>query len=224
MADPALFPCVENPNHGCRNSDAALGLYNHVVEEKPRYKAYPAFGKIARPDGRNTESVSIDSNYPRFNIVSTRDWTIDGEILEKVGRSTGWSGGRVVDGCVALASGPSTDPTGPHIRCSMIVEAVATNMDSGSPVFRVISGNDVELRGMLWGGMPAPDESCWPDPSGMLYCPMFIASNLGGIRMDLEPAASAPLRFHLTGGGGGGGGGGGCIPRPGDPDNPICPE
>jgi hypothetical protein len=77
-----LFVCHEDPN-GCRNSDAALALYRDDVSYE--------LGGIARTSGRNSWSLSIDVAQPRFSIVSAMQWSIDGEILEKVGRSTGWA-------------------------------------------------------------------------------------------------------------------------------------
>jgi len=95
--DPPLFPCEEDPD-GCRNSDAALALY-------ASYAPYE-LGYIARPAGRNTGTLIIDSGSPRFQITGVFNWAVDGETLEKVGRTTGWTGGTVADGCVTQR--PST--------------------------------------------------------------------------------------------------------------------
>ncbi len=202
--DPSVFPCSLNPDFGCRHSDAALGLYRDVVEFE--------YARIARPASRNTGALSLSSSNPRFFINSAWDWSVDGEVLEKVGQTTGWSGGQVVDGCINITPASGGTPTGPTMLCQMIVDAFAKGGDSGSPVFRIIYGGSVELRGMVWAGISTPTVSCSVHPDNLMWCPNFIASNLGGI---LEVGAGATLHFYHAGGGG----------DPGDPPgNPPCPD
>lgn len=182
--DPPLFNCVEDPD-GCRNSDAAQGLY-------PNY-ASGELGYIARPASRNDDTYTLDSSDPRFEITGIMQWSIHGETLEKVGRTTGWSGGEVIDGCITIETSD-----GYTIRCAMIVDARAGSGDSGAPVFRILSGTDVQLRGTL---LAAIGETCElgvdpEDPVNVWYCDEFVASNLGGILMDLNPNGWAPLTFH----------------------------
>jgi hypothetical protein len=80
--------------------------------------------------------------------------------------------------------------------------------DSGSPVFKITSGDNVELAGILWGG----------NTSGSL----FVFSPLKNIQDEL--GAMTATWDGTTGGGGGsggddggddggGGGSGECIPR-----------
>jgi hypothetical protein len=172
--DPEVFPCAESLR-GCRNSDAMLGLYAGGVSSD--------FGYIAKPITRNTGSTTIDAVYPRFRIVSEFNWAVTGETLEKVGRTTGWSGGQVVDGCLDLGV------TGGTVRCIMLVNAPAGLGDSGSPVFEITNGTDVRLRGVLFGG-----DTCLPP--AYTQCSRFYASNLGGIEMDLDPDGNAPLTYR----------------------------
>lgn len=182
--DPPLFNCVEDPD-GCRNSDAAQGLY-------PSY-ASGELGYLARPASRNDDTYTLDSTDPRFEITGIMQWSIHGETLEKVGRTTGWSGGEVIDGCITIETGD-----GYTIRCAMIVDARAGTRDSGAPVFRILSGTDVQLRGTLFGAiLETCDTGVDPEYSDVvLYCDEFVASNLGGILMDLDPNGWAPLTFH----------------------------
>lgn len=204
--DPPAVVCYENPLYGCRDADVALGLYNSNAD--------PEFGKIARPASRNTEQLNLSSSNPRFSITDVRHWSVEGEVLEKVGRTTGWSGGQVVDGCVSIAhTDQNGNPVGPTRRCSMIVAAMGGSGDSGAPVFEIISGTDVELRGILWGGYPSEEQPC-VNVQGTTECPYFLASNLGGIESDLDPDGNAPLEYYPAGGGGGGGG---------PPGGPECP-
>lgn len=73
-----------------------------------------------------------------------------------------------------------------------------------------MTGNDVELVGMLWGGAPP----CEYDVATDTYeCKGFIASDLPSI--EEETGGGADLQFVPSGSGGGGGGGG--------PPPPPCP-
>jgi len=227
--DPLPFPCSTNPENGCRNSDAALGLYNS--NEGGSGNAEPDFGRVAKPLSRNTGALTLDPENPRFLLVQKMGWSLGGEVLEKVGRSTGWTGGPVVvqwgteqedGGCVDLTPAATQfNPNPPTLLCQMIVRGpdqppfAAGVGDSGSPVFRMVDGLTVELRGLLWGGLPP----CGPNAEGILVCDFFVASNLGGVEMDLDPWFDAPLEYFSSGSGGGGGG---DPPPPGDPCDPEC--
>ncbi len=175
--DPPVWQCPENPNgQGCRNSDAALATYHSAVSS--------TLGAIARPSGRNDFSLNLDSTDPEFDITSTGPWSIDGEVLEKVGHVSGWTGGEVLQGCVDRSVGDAM------IICAMTVDAVIIHGDSGGPVFEVDSGTNVELRGTVFGGIEDDEGTlCEPlDPPHdlRLACPVFVASNLGGINEDLQ--------------------------------------
>lgn len=99
--------------------------------------------------------------------------------------------GRIVDGCMTWEDGSYS------IRCAMTVDARAGGGDSGSPVFAITSGNQVQLRGMAFGGTGGCNAGVDPvDPEPNRYCSQFVASNLGGIVMDLDPDGDAPLSFH----------------------------
>ena len=188
VLDPALFSCAENLLHGCRNSDAALVHY-------ATYASYD-LGYIARPASRNTGTLTLDASNPRFHITGKFDWAVDGEVIEKVGRTTGWSGGTVVDGCVTM---PVTSSPYHSIRCAMIVDAAAGSGDSGAPAFEITSGTLVKIRGTLFAGY-GPTNNCTlgVDPvygGTAIYCPQFVASNLGGIKLDLDPNNNAQLKY-----------------------------
>ena len=48
----------------------------------------------------------------------------------------------------------NTNVSGTNVTqiCQNFVSATVGSGDSGSPVFQIISGNDVRLVGILWGG------------------------------------------------------------------------
>jgi hypothetical protein len=86
--------------------------------------------------------------------VSETPFPTVGMILDKVGRTTGWTFGRVSASCVNV----NVLNTNITMLCQDIVDRTSgTNMitdlgDSGSPVFRWSGGNTVSLAGVLWGG------------------------------------------------------------------------
>jgi hypothetical protein len=76
---------------------------------------------------------------------------LTGQTINKVGRTTGWTRGSQTSTCVNVGvSGTSITQL-----CQNIVQSSSTIVsggDSGSPSFRISSGTDVHLVGILWGG------------------------------------------------------------------------
>jgi hypothetical protein len=139
IADPpyTLDKCpLSLIGHLCRYSDSAYSQRDAGVTADQ--------GFIARTDGVNTGSLTISG---QFRIVSEGASTV-GQTVNKVGRTTGWTSGQVTDTCVDVLVLGSLDAE----ICQDIVSAKVGAGDSGSPVFAITSGNDVELRGILWGG------------------------------------------------------------------------
>jgi hypothetical protein len=126
----------------CRLSDALLAKYETNNLEH--------FGTIARTTfgGQRIGSVRVNNNNPRWHIVTEFGFPFLGEIAHKVGRTTGWTMGPVVETCVdVLSSG--TDRV---LLCQDIVLAGSGGGDSGSPVFERLGPSEVALTGILWGG------------------------------------------------------------------------
>ena len=139
IADPLYTPdkCpLLLLGHVCRYSDSAYD------ERDPGVTADQGF--IAQPDGVDTGSLTIAG---QFRIVSEGASTV-GDVVNKVGRTTGWTQGQVTDTCADVLVLGSLIVQ----RCQDIVSAGVGAGDSGSPVFAITSGDDVELRGILWGG------------------------------------------------------------------------
>lgn len=136
----------------CRYSDSAF------VQLDPLVTA--SMGYIARPTGINS-GTTIDHNNPHFRIVNENITPYLGDLVNKVGRSTGWTQGNISRTCV------NTNPDIPNrtitLLCQDKVTAVVDLGDSGSPVFRITnspSPGDVILYGILWGKSPS-DGSFW---------------------------------------------------------------
>ena len=143
--DPPLFNCMVNRR--CRWSDAALGAYAYGVASD--------LGQIARPTfwQRLIGSITIDPQRPNFQIRAERPFPLRGQMLEKVGRTTGWTWGLVTSTCVDT----NVLNTNITMLCQDHVSGGSDFGDSGAPVFRwgygsETFGNNVELFGVLWGG------------------------------------------------------------------------
>lgn len=117
----------------CRWSDSAFIKLN-VTEY--------TLGRLARTDSVNTGSLTISG----YHSVASEGVANVGATVSKVGRTTGWTQGKVSRTCV------NTGVSGSNIvqLCQTHVTAGVDSGDSGSPVFSG-SGN-VTLLGILWGG------------------------------------------------------------------------
>ena len=140
----------------CRYSDSAFIRFASGVSYN--------LGKIAKTTGMG----SIDVHHQaKFRIVAERSYYSVRETVNKVGRTTGWTRGRVTDTCV-----PIDLPNNHRLLCQVIANFQADSGDSGSPVFAVTNSptvGDVQLLGIFWGGI----------------APQMYFSPVGGIYRDL---------------------------------------
>ena len=141
VADPAYTSGGACPaGRVCRRSDASRAQYINNTQF--------SLGKIARTKNSKSGSLEIVGD---FSITAADDVTDNfpiGLIVNKVGRTTGWSAGRVTQTCV------NTGVSGTTIVqfCQTFVRAKVNSGDSGSPAFVVTGGTNVRLVGILWGG------------------------------------------------------------------------
>jgi hypothetical protein len=139
IADPAFFRNGCPRGRKCRYSDANFSDGDGGV--------LFTLGVIARTSGPNSGSLDITG---QFTITAKGAATV-GQTANKVGRTTGWTQGRVSRNCV------DTGVSGTNIvlLCQDFVEStvqLVAGGDSGSPVFRIGSGSNVTILGNLWGG------------------------------------------------------------------------
>lgn len=123
-------------------------------------------GAIAKTTGANNGSLTIDGKF----VVASEGTGVNGNTVEKVGRTTGWTRGTQTNTCA------NTGVSGTNIVliCQNFVQSTGTIVgggDSGAPVFKTISADAVSLVGNLWGG----------NTSGT----MFVYSPLSGIEREL---------------------------------------
>jgi hypothetical protein len=136
----------------CRRSDANFSRADAAALSSV------GLGEIAKTSGANNGSLDIAGQFS----ISGNGAAAVGDRADKVGRTTGWTFGSVTRTCV------DTGVSGSNILllCQDFVETTGRRQpkivaagDSGSPVFRIQSGDNVTLLGGLWGG----------DSSGSLF-------------------------------------------------------
>jgi hypothetical protein len=134
----------------CRWSDAAL------IRVAPNV---PAANQIARTTGWGIHWApgSINNGgLPAWNVLNPPLWWPGvGQVVDKVGRTTGWNRGIVTNSCVNFAAPPPAPP-GRAVLCQYLMTNMAGPGDSGSPVFRQLIGNRAQVTGVLWGGIVTP--------------------------------------------------------------------
>jgi hypothetical protein len=158
----------------CRRSDTAV-LY--------QTKRLRSFGTIARTEfhnygGRNggDGSINISSSNPRFQIVGETA-PRDGDEVDKMGQTTGWTWGKITDACVhtkVTVNGKSS-----RYRCQIFATYASRGGDSGAPVFDWWSegyGGRVRAVGTHVGSVTFSDGSTAAHASPI----SGIKSDLGG--------------------------------------------
>jgi hypothetical protein len=168
VADPAFFtesPCPAGRR--CRLSDSAFAKYDKAKQG--------ILGRIARPVAGGSElgSLTVNPAGARFSITGRISSPLAGDVVHKVGRTTGWTYGTVIATC-ADTNISSSDIS---LLCQSRVRAGAGGGDSGSPVFyRTGSSTKVKLAGILWGGSTDPQLG-----------PTYVFSPLENIEEELGP-------------------------------------
>ena len=138
--DPAYKGTIAGCPSGrkCRRSDAAFAKYINATKN--------TLGRIARTGSMSSTDLTIAGGWTITGNATSSSFTV-GETVNKVGRTTGWSRGKVAATCVTV------NVSGSNITqiCQTIVNAKVGAGDSGSDVFTVTSGTNVKLDGVLWG-------------------------------------------------------------------------
>ena len=158
VADPRYFRGSGCPKgKRCRFSDASRASYASGVSF--------TLGGIARTSGPNNGSLTITGSFS----VTSEGSAVVGDVVNKVGRTTGWTQGVVSATCV------NTGVSGSNIvqLCQTFVDAGVGGGDSGSDVFAQTGASSARLLGILWGG----------NASGTL----FVYSPIANIEQELGP-------------------------------------
>jgi hypothetical protein len=168
VADPQYSRSLAGCPRGrkCRYSDASRAAYIHASDM--------AFGLIAQTSGANNGSLTVSGSFSITSDDCNGAATLGGCLavgatVNKVGRTTGWSSGRITNTCV------NTGVSGTNIvqLCQTFVSATVGAGDSGSDIFEITSGSNVKLAGVLWGGSSNGTQ--------------FVFSPLGNVVTELGP-------------------------------------
>jgi hypothetical protein len=167
IADPAYFTGGACPSgRKCRYSDSAFIDYT-ISRGRD----------IARTTGWNNGSLTLSNSSPRLTIVGEAFSWVDGGELDKIGRTTGWTYGRVNGTCQNINVADTNITLLCQYRVNRIpghTHTMSDHGDSGSPVFRWL-GSYVLLAGILWGGQD--------DGSSFVFSPMNqIEQELGQLK------------------------------------------
>jgi hypothetical protein len=167
--DAGRWECVaEGVTYMCRYADANLVAphYGPVIEPNAIARVYMTSGDL-----------TIDVAQPRWYVVEEAI-PVQGMSVAKVGRTTGWSTGKITRTCVHLKEASLLMDKVSY--CQAMGDYHRDSGDSGSPVFRVISSaaSTVAMVGIHWGYYP-----WWVKPSGAALSPM---ANLYLAYPDLE--------------------------------------
>lgn len=154
----------------CRTADASRAQYG---QGQPF-----VLGRIARTALLNTILVSdstpyltVDNLNPTRRLIAEQLQPIVGQTLNKVGRTTGWTSGKVSETCV------NVDVTDSDITqlCQSLVDAFVDGGDSGSPTWGLYTDGNAFLAGLLWGS----------NTDLVTGAVQFIFSPLGNIRNEM---------------------------------------
>ncbi len=130
LKDPAWWVGCDGENF-CRYSDSAIIDYYRGVGSD--------LGEIARTTGWG--SITISTTTPRWIITGEQAMMVD-QVAHRVGQRNGYRYGDVEDTCDDIDIGDYTT------LCSVRYDVGGSTGDSGAPVFRVISSNNVSLVGI----------------------------------------------------------------------------
>jgi hypothetical protein len=140
LVDPAYTAITGcSPSTQCRKSDSAAIVFYQGVDYE--------YGHIYRTEsfGASSGSITIDGTFP---IEAEATVAMQGDTLNKMGMSTGWTRGPVTGTCVR-----AQQDTGYDILCETLVGAGAGGGDSGAAVFAWDPANEfVILHGIVHSG------------------------------------------------------------------------
>lgn len=108
-------------------------------------------GRIAKPTQRlwggynAAGALTIDSTDSFLEIHGGISTQVDGELVDKIGITTGWTYGQVDGTCVDRTKGST------KLLCQAYAHINAEQGDSGAPVFKYYGRMEISLMGIVWG-------------------------------------------------------------------------
>jgi hypothetical protein len=158
--DPFLFDTTQDSacptGRQCRRSDATFVEYDQGI--------LGFVGRIARPKATCTTAgepcdTAMSSQNSEIRVTSVVTPPVKGALLDKIGRTTGWTRGAVIVPCADTpVINPDGSDTGETMLCQLLVSAKSDHGDSGSPVFVYDApSSTASFAGILWGGSESED-------------------------------------------------------------------
>ncbi|MDH5327918.1 MAG: S1 family peptidase [Gammaproteobacteria bacterium] len=166
------------PGITCRLSDSAYVNYGGMPTRT---------GSVAKTTNWLASRV-IDHNSPEFTVSGFVSNQLVGDVLEKVGQTTGWTVSKIESTCFDIFAGPLMDTlllcqnqtyleSYPDIRDNLRISATG---DSGAPVFYWDLNTDAKIAGILIGGIADKNDPTQQDIRRYVYSPIGnIISELG---------------------------------------------
>jgi hypothetical protein len=161
VSDPAYKTGIPGCPAGrkCRFSDALRATYAAGVTFTK--------GRIEKTTAVNNGSVTIAGSF----AIGSEGGGAVGNKVNKVGRTTGWTSGKITNTCVTV----NVFGTSITQICQNIVTGTSGAGDSGAPVFLGASNATVKLAGVFWGNNASP-------PS---LGTVFVYSPMSGVEKEL---------------------------------------
>lgn len=156
QVDDPLGQCADG--YWCRYSDAAFAEMTDETMDR---------GKIAKPTEIGKTKVSPAGT--TFSVTSDSGGFSQNDVVYYVGRSEGWQKASVLDTCTFK------EVVDDVIRVICVGRARVTegggpsSGDSGAPVFKITSGSNVKLIGMLFAGDADEDDVFYFSSLGHIY-------------------------------------------------------
>lgn len=141
-----VYGCV--PGYVCRFSDAALVAFRYGDRDWDLGGVMRTYSAATLPTIYGTLNVNLSDR--TFEMTGIASDLLVGDVVNKVGRTTGWTAGTLESTCRNIFF----ESNGHGYLCSGVVNAGGGAGDSGSPVFWTTSGGQHQLAGMLFGGLP----------------------------------------------------------------------
>jgi hypothetical protein len=139
VRDPGGFHCGLFGWWRCRYSDAALVQVSNANVDWNRIAHTTFWGAGYGAWG------SITVAPPAFNVTGVQNWPFNGQMVDKMGRTSGWTYGFVRRTCVTMPRSFWN-----RALCQYWASYTSVGGDSGSPVY-LWWGSNVTLAGINWG-------------------------------------------------------------------------
>jgi hypothetical protein len=154
--DPSFTPCAL-ASGGCRYADVALIRYRSAYQPSiglMYQTTYAHTGGTTVADSGSRLLTTYPTFFPLYIGGDVLAWQlVAGAYVEKIGSSSGWTRGQIVDACI-----PAVTTGSRGLYCQYTVSMLALSGDSGSTIFVPSGQYDVYGRpiqylvGILWGG------------------------------------------------------------------------